>query len=378
MNESVKLTTNQKRVIIGLCTYPNKSDSEIAQHFSVKRSTFSTVKRQLIEQSIIQPHNIPNVLQLGAKVLAIGFAHFNPIQLDRFRQSRRQDLLSRLIYFPNLVSTAFESYNGISFLISKSFTDVILAHNAITGFYLANNLSAPRDLSLFISSITDENIYHFMEYGRLLACFWNISVPKKVELIPIFPSTTTKTKQISPLGWKIYKSVIENPGTTIIELSKLNNKPRNTIARWLRFFQQNHLYLTRYIPDLQKLGLQIQTYYNLSIQGFNLNNKHKYLELIKEKLYPTNLFSSQREIVLFTASKDYFNHREAETKLFNALEMESIPFFLNKRINFSTKRIMYPKEFQKSLIPLIEYLQTPGKYSLKPFKEGNINVAKIN
>ena len=281
MVETIKITTNQKNVIVGLCTYPNRSDSEVASQFGVKRSTFSTVKRQLIEQSLLSPINIPNFVQMGAKLLAVGFAHFNPLEFDKIRATKPNYLISRLNYFPNLVSTTFESYNGISLLISKSFTDVMLAHNAITGFYLEKELSTARDLCFFINSMSEKSIFHFMEYGKLLATSWNTSLPNNAELYPIFPTTHSETKHISPLGWKIFKSLIRNPGSSIIELSKINNKPRNTIARWLHFFQQNNLYLTRYIPDLGKLGFNILTFYNLSTRGFSIKNRIKYLKAIQ-------------------------------------------------------------------------------------------------
>ena len=335
MSDQSRLTTNQKRVIVGLCNFPTSSDSEIAIKYSVKRSTFSTVKRHLIEKGYISPVNIPNFLSLGATVIAIGTVRFNSNEMDEFRQNRPREILSRIHYFPNLVSVAFESYNGISLLFSKSFTDVILAHNASAGFYIENNLSTPSDLSLFINSLSNETVHHFMEYGRFLEWYWNLSTVQNLQPSPVFPLSNFQNKQISPLGWEIYTSIIENPGKNIIELSEINKKPRNTIARWLRFFQQNQLYTTRYIPDLRKIGLKIQTYYKLSIQRLDIKRKKRLLVLLKKILYPTILISGQREIIIYTIADSYHNHRESETRLLNVLEQENIGFQLVNKVNFS-------------------------------------------
>jgi hypothetical protein len=349
------------------------SDSEIALKYSVKRSTFSTVKRQLIEKGYISSINIPNVLSLGASVIALGTVRFNPNEMDKFRENRPREILSRIHYFPNLVSVAFESYNGISLLISKSFTDVILAHNASAGFYLENNLSTPSDLSLFINSLSDKAVHYFMEYGRFLEWFWNHPAIKSFQPSPIFPFSRIKINQISSLGWEIYNKIIENPGSSILELSEICDKPRNTIARWLRLFQENHLYTTRYIPDLKKLGLKIQTYYKLSVQGLDVRNKQRLLILLKRTLYPIILISGLREIILYTVADSYSSHREAETRLLNALEREKIGFQLVNKMNFSINNVRFPKEFQKSLPKLIEYLKNPDKFSLQPFKEEKIS-----
>jgi hypothetical protein len=319
--------------------------------------------------ALATPVNIPNVLSLGASVIAVGTVRFNPNEMDKFRLNRPQEILTRIHYFPNLVSVAFESYNGISILLSKSFTDVILAHNASAGFYLENNLSTSSDLSLFINTLKDKTVHHFMEYGSFLEWYWNLPDKQSYHPSPIFSSSKTHLKQISPIGWEIYSSIIENPGKSILELSEIVDKPRNTVARWLRFFQKSQFYSTRYIPDLSRFGLKIQTYYKLSVRGLEERSKQRLLVLLKKILYPIFLVSGQREIILYTIADSYNSHREMETRLLNTLERENIGFQLVNKINFSINNVIFPKEFQKSLINLVEYLKTQDKFSLEPFKE---------
>ena len=99
------LTMNQKRVIVGLCLYPIHSDYEIAQKLSVKRSTFSTIKKELISSSAIRPVNIPNFLSLKAEVIALEFFHLNPIILARLMKNQSSSLQERIQHFPNIISS---------------------------------------------------------------------------------------------------------------------------------------------------------------------------------------------------------------------------------------------------------------------------------
>jgi len=166
MQPSINLSNNQKRVILGLCLYPTSSDSEVARKLSVKRSTFSTIKKQLLNPpyEMIHPVNVPNAKALGSNVLAVGYIDFNPNELDKFISERPKEILERLQYFPNLVQSIFGHHSGVSFLISKSFTDIVLAHNEVAGFYHENRLTSPQNLHLFIGKNAEDGLHRFNEY----------------------------------------------------------------------------------------------------------------------------------------------------------------------------------------------------------------------
>ena len=371
MATSIKLTINQKRVILGLCLYPLSSDSEVAKKLSVKRSTFSTIKKQLLHPpyEVIKPINIPNARILGSNVVAVGYVDFNPSLLDNFINKHPKEILERLHYFPNLVLSLFGHHSGASILLSKTFTDVILAHNAIAGYYLENKLTSPRDLHLFIG--TQDGIHLFHEYGRLLAANWGIQLYDEFELTPIFPSCDRNTEKVSSLGWKIFKDVLKHPGTSTVELARISGKPRNTIARWINSFEKDKLFQVRYIPDYAKLGFEILIISFLSMRGYDEETRLKVLEIVKKHFLPFHLFSSKKEIVYLSISENYYAFRTAEGQFFEELRNEGIHVDIIKKKVFSTHNLALPKTLKESIIPLVDYLQSPGKYDLIPFSNQN-------
>ncbi|MHA2239865.1 MAG: hypothetical protein ACXAB2_16110 [Candidatus Hodarchaeales archaeon] len=305
------------------------SDSEIAQKLSVKRSTFSTIKKQLLTPpyEIIYPLNLPNARALGSNVLGIGYIDFNPSRLDNFINERPKEILERLQYFPNLVQSLFGHHTGISVLISKSFTDIILAHNEVAGFYHENKLTTPQDLHLFIGRNTEDGLHQ----------------------------------------WKVYKELLMNPGVSIVDLARISGKPRNTIARWVNFFEENKLFQVRYIPDYVKLGFDILTICFLSIRGLDSEKRFQILGLVKKHFFPIDMFSSKKEIVFLSISKDYLSLRTTEGNFFNELRKNSLHADIIKKKVFSTQNLSSPKTLKESIIPLIDYLNSPGKYDLLPF-----------
>jgi len=369
MEPSIKLSSNQKRVILGLCLYPMSSDSEIARKLSVKRSTFSTIKKQLLSSpyEMIHSVNIPNAKALGSNVIAVGYVDFNPSELDKFIFERPKEILERLYYFPNLVQSIFGHHSGVSILISKSFTDIVLAHNEVAGFYHENRLSSPRNLHLFIGKNAEDGLHKFNEYGRMLAAQWKIKIDKGYISQSVFSSLGKNIEKISSLGWKVYEELIKNPGTSTVDLARISGKPRNTVARWINFFEENHLFQVRYIPNFVKLGFNIQTICFLSTRGYDKEKRAQILQMVKKYFYPTDLYSNKKEIVFISISKDYFSLRTVEGEFFDELRKNRLHVAIIKKKVFSTRRLTFPKKLEESMIPLIDYLRSPGKFDLLPF-----------
>ena len=51
--ETVKLSPNEKKVLVGLLRYPSRKDTEICSVLEMRKSTFSTIKSRLEEQQLI-------------------------------------------------------------------------------------------------------------------------------------------------------------------------------------------------------------------------------------------------------------------------------------------------------------------------------------
>ncbi len=367
------LTMNQKRVIVGLCLYPIDSDYEIARKLSVKRSTFSTIKKELISSLAIRPVNIPNFLSLKAEVIALEYFHLNPVILARLMKNQPSSLQERIQHFPNIVSSTIDTHGGFSLLISKSLTDVTLAHKTLAGFCYESGLSNPHNFHLYTAPSTEQGVINFMEYGKQLASVWGILIEEKDSTSPLLCSSEDVIDQISPVGWKIFNNLINNPSKSIIELTEIVGKPRNTIARWVQFFLRNKLYFTRYIPKLVMLGMKIQVVYFISIKGLNDKDRKHLIESVQYNMKPFNLFVSHREIVIISVSKDYSSFRKDENAFIKTIRnTTNTPYQIKDRIVTSTGNLSLVKDFHRSLNPLLEYLKASERYNLKPFNKNTV------
>ena len=74
----IVLTAMEKKVMLGLVEYPEMNEKELAEKLGLSRHTFSKARKHLECEGLIIKKRIPNLLNLGFKVLAISHIMFNP------------------------------------------------------------------------------------------------------------------------------------------------------------------------------------------------------------------------------------------------------------------------------------------------------------
>jgi hypothetical protein len=366
----LKLTNNQKRVLIGLCQLPMSSDTVIAEESEVKRSTFATVKKKLLEppHSLISQLNVPNFQMLGAELITVGSSNLNQNMSINYD---RTEVINRIHHFPNIISAFTDLKAGFVLVVSKNFTDLLIAHNAVASFYVEEGLTEFSDMLRSVVPLKPEGIFRFFEYGRLLSKYWGIPLVdgSSSNLNPNPPNNHPISSQISPLGWKIFNTMLDHPESSIMDLAKLLGNPRNTIARWARKFQRMNLYSTRFIPDLIKLGINVQLIASISVQGLDENRRLEIIRLVDDHFLPISLFCSYNEIVLFAIFPNYRSLRDTETQFFDEMNRRSLPFKINKKFLLPINNIIKPKTMKESFSPLVTYLRNSTKYSLEPYSK---------
>ncbi|MFX0138394.1 MAG: hypothetical protein ACFFDN_32430, partial [Candidatus Hodarchaeota archaeon] len=276
-----------------------------------------------------------------------------------------------LHYFPNIISAFTDLKAGFVLVVSKNFTDLSIAHNAVASFYIEEGLTEFSDMLRSIIPLKPDGVLRFFEYGRFLSKYWGIPIRdgSPFDLTNRASDIHPNLNQISPLGWKIYNTVLDYPESSIVDITKLLGKPRNTIARWIRKFQKMNLYSTRFVPDLIKLGVNVQLIASISVQGLEETKRLETIRLVDNHFLPISLFCSYNEIVLFAIFPDYRHLRDTETQFFNEMNKKSLPFKINKKFLLSINKILEPKSIKDSFTPLVTYLRNSEKYSLEPYSK---------
>jgi CRP-like cAMP-binding protein len=114
----VALTGMEKQVLLGLVEYPEMNEKDLAEKLGLSRHTFSKARKHLESEGLVIKKRIPNLLNLGFKVLAISHIKFNP------RKPFDEKLLSMgILQNPGTIMLAARKFECISLSVYMEYED---------------------------------------------------------------------------------------------------------------------------------------------------------------------------------------------------------------------------------------------------------------
>ncbi|MHA2170887.1 MAG: MarR family transcriptional regulator [Candidatus Kariarchaeaceae archaeon] len=158
--EKVKLSRAERKVLAGLVKYPEESDTFIAESVGVSRNTVANAKKKFLDQKICFPKVVPNLENLGLKLLVFTHRRFNA----RTTMAQREEAaeLVRKLISPHF----YVSKNLDGFLLSahSSFEEYNRAFDEVMRYYLKNDyiLDEPTTYHISLSSMTAIKEYEFL------------------------------------------------------------------------------------------------------------------------------------------------------------------------------------------------------------------------
>lgn len=129
---------------------------------------------------------------------------------------------------------------------------------------------------------------------------------------------------------KVYSALVEHPTATTQQIGDQVGLSRHTVARMKNQFFDNGLLQLLTLPDLQKLGLDILTFYHIS---FNPNKSPSTTELSALDSPYTVFFASRKfESILLSAYPTYQQYKADEMNKIRYLKennLFSLPPFIS-------------------------------------------------
>lgn len=158
--EKVKLTTAEKKVLIGLIKYSEESDTLIADKVGVSRNTVANAKRKFLKKKICFPKIVPDLDKLGLKLLVFTYRKFNP-------KSTMSERIEAIKLVKQKLSPHFyisKNLEGILVSAHSSFEEYNKAHDEVMKFYMKHDYISEEPITLQFSL---PNISYLKDYNFL-------------------------------------------------------------------------------------------------------------------------------------------------------------------------------------------------------------------
>ncbi len=155
-----KLTTAEKKVLVGLIKYSEESDTLIAEKVGVSRNTVANAKRKFLKNKICFPKIVPDLDKLGLKLLVFTYRRFNPKSTMEERNEAIKLVKEKLS--PHFYIS--KNLEGILVSAHTNFEEYNKAHDEVMKFYLKHDYITEEPVTLQFSL---PNIAYLKDYNFL-------------------------------------------------------------------------------------------------------------------------------------------------------------------------------------------------------------------
>jgi DNA-binding MarR family transcriptional regulator len=320
------LTKNEKKVLYGITRYPSVTDSNLADIIDVKLSTLTSIKRRLADHGYYRTLMIPLVNRLGCELLAVIYMQFNPVIP---LQERVETTKKTIEVFDEIFFSVGEEEKGFSMSLSQNYTNIGRINEIRTETFGKLGLLEKEYPHEVIFPFQTSRIHRFFDFAPILGQLFAVEGDfKKHPLKDLFSNITPV--EFTAKEKKVYNALVARPNATTQQIGDQVGLSRHTVARMKNQFLENGLLQPLTLPDLQKLGLDILTFYHIS---FNPSKAPSTTELtILDSPYTVFFASRKFEAVLLSAYPTYQQYKADEMNKIRYLKennLFSLPPFIS-------------------------------------------------
>lgn len=321
------LSRTEKLAFMGLVTYPDDKDRDIADRMSLPNSTFASAKARLLESGLIQETYVPVFPKLGMELLATVYSDFNSSVgvEERIEHSR-----GSVEVYPEILFSLGESHRGFSISIARNVTRIMRISHERLGLLAKLNLL---EIELPKEILFPFEISWVMRYFNLAPLIYRNFISEdpgtikdvgldekdlyeKDRVLQVDPREMVKNLRDVDLSKKQLEILFYTVKYPWLSSSKLSSRipySRHTISRVKEKLVEEGYLCSLRIPDLSKLDYSILALFNAHIEP----GKPLTLETARDHhlLQDDTIFmvSRPRELIMLGAYKDYVQYNRGRS-----------------------------------------------------------------
>ena len=126
-------SNTERKVFQGLLEHPDDSNRELAEKINVSKNTLASMKKKFLNENVIFPRVVPDLLKLGIKLLVFFFGQFDPDSTSGDRQlgiEKCDDQFKPILlavkdsdFYILYAVTSFEEYHSSSTKVMTYFSE---------------------------------------------------------------------------------------------------------------------------------------------------------------------------------------------------------------------------------------------------------------
>jgi hypothetical protein len=205
---------------------------------------------------------------MGCQMLVATYTNFNPLIPLEERVAITGETIE---VFEEIFFSVGEQDKGFSLSLSSDYATIGKINDIRTQTFGSRGLLEEEYSNMVIFPFEISRIYRFFDFAPLLNNSFNLNFDNEIE-IHDFGLKNSKNSIFSDTEKNVYCMMISNPEMFDEDIGREIGVSRHTISRLRRRFQNNNLIRKISLPNLQKLGFEILSFYHIKFDPRNPPN----------------------------------------------------------------------------------------------------------
>jgi DNA-binding MarR family transcriptional regulator len=340
--KKLELNNKEKLTLYGIVKYPNSTDKQLSEKLNLKHSTITSIKHRLRKNEYFRSIIIPNLQNMGCKMLVTIYTDFSPlIPLDE-----RVEITGRTIeVFDEIFLSVGDQDKGFSLSLSKDYATIGKINDIRTVTFGGRGLLENKYPNMIIFPFEISKVYRFFNFSYLLREFFNLDfkLDKKFSDVEI---TDVEDISFSETEKSIFFLLIKYPELSDSSIGRELGISRHTVSRLKRRFRTENLIRRVTLPNLKKLRFEILTFFHIRFDPSNPPNieRDEAASLMSNStiFFATRMFES----VMVSIYSNYDSYKNDRTNIMQILK-ENKWIVENPIINsYSLNSLIFIKDFK--------------------------------
>ncbi len=310
------LTKKEQIILYGLVKYPKFTDKQLSEELRIKHSTVTSIRHRLSEKEYFRSLIIPRLQNMGCQMLVATYTNFSPL----IPLEERIEITDKTIeVFEEIFFSVGEQDKGFSLSLSKNYSTVGKINDIRTQTFGGRGLLEEEYPSMILFPFEISRIYRFFDFSPLI----KKTIDFNFEEDEIYKNLAFRhglEVDFSDTEKNVFCMIVSYPEMSDSNIGQEIGVSRHTVSRLRRGFEENNLFRKIRLPNLQKLGFEILTFYHILFDPSNspdIENDESAILLSDSTVF----FASRRfEAVMISIYKNYDDYKSDMMKIIQILK----------------------------------------------------------
>jgi DNA-binding MarR family transcriptional regulator len=253
---------------------------------------------------------------MGCQMLVAIYTNFSPLIPLEERVSITGETIE---VFEEIFFSVGEQDKGFSLSLSHDYATIGKINDIRTQTFGSRGLLEEEYSNMVVFPFEISRIYRFFDFGFLLKNSYNLKLEES-EVVSDFGLKDIENVEFSDTEKNVYCMMVSNPEMLDEDIGREIGVSRHTVSRLRRRFEENNLIRKIGLPNLQKLGFEILTFYHIKFDPRNppdMDNDASVTLMSDSTIF---LACRRFEAVMISVYMDYDDYKSDMMKIMQLLK----------------------------------------------------------